>query len=71
MKQKFKKIIAREGLILLPVIIIAWIYSAGVADGRGRTFITGKFFGSFLIFMFSYVAIRFVIWGIRTLKEKE
>ncbi len=103
MKEQTKKIIAREGLILLLVILLAIAISnfvnfyQGLLIGRGLCRISPvddfylrslnldipilmkykidimlwrvKIVGSSLIVLF-YLLIRFILWAIKTLKEK-
>ena len=65
-KQKIKRIIAREGLIVLGIIVITRIYiirEMGYEDDR--------FLHLVALFLFIYGAIRFIIWAVKTLKEQK
>lgn len=64
--KKIKRIIAREGLIVLGIIVITRIFiirEMGYEDDRFLRLVT--------LFLFIYGAIRFIIWAIKTLKEKK
>ena len=59
-KKRIKRIIAREGLILLIIITTGIILV-----------IINSVFGLYLVFGYPiYLLIRFIIWAIKTLKEK-
>jgi hypothetical protein len=83
-KKKIRRIIAREGLILLLVFIVAYsgadsfgtksfMMDIGIvtprpneADAVLREAATAGFYFTFLV----YGVIRFIIWAIRTLRDK-
>jgi uncharacterized membrane protein YgdD (TMEM256/DUF423 family) len=72
-----KKIIAREGLKLLVTLFLAYMISLiGVAMKRGEyplPKISGIFMliGEVIFFGYLlYLLIRFIIWAVRTLKDK-
>ncbi|MDD5546887.1 MAG: hypothetical protein PHO67_07055 [Candidatus Omnitrophica bacterium] len=64
-----KKIVAREGLILIGIILAAFIMTAEVIPGSNAN--TSN--AGYMLFFFGYpiyLVFRFVIWAIRTLKGK-
>ena len=85
MDKKFKKIIAREGLILLGLIISGFVLSllseklypvdllAPYASIQVSIRNSLEELATFLvIFAYpSYLLIRFIIWAIRTLRQKD
>ena len=67
-----KKIIAREGSIFVSYCFIAWIISASNANFFNRLRNQyDSFIYQMIIWILSYIAIRFIIWAIRTLKKKD
>lgn len=62
---KLKKLIAREGLILLGIVVFSIVFRKfGLhSDAPLRT--------HFIIFYSFYLFIRFVVWAINTLRRKE
>ena len=77
MDRDTKKLIAREGLILLGILVLAAIIVFGLSTTE---FVVGGEQPGQKIFTFAfmlvllgypmYLLIRFVFWAIRTLKEK-
>ena len=73
MPSKFKKIIAREGLVFAIVVIVYFLAFFMVGSSRpsspvsiaGSALIMIEFFG-----YPTYILIRFITWAVRTLKEK-
>jgi hypothetical protein len=69
---KNKKIIAREGLVFISIYILWFIFGSITGGGISdlKAFLLGCFnftIGTYLI----YGLIRFIIWALRTLKEKK
>ena len=75
MQLKTKKIIAREGLIALGVVLIA-LGTAVVGDSVGKmNYSLGMGLEAIgqtiVIFVYPlYIVTRFVVWAMRTLKQK-
>ena len=76
MDKKIKKSIAREGLIFIPYFTGAWLFSYGKAfrPAKIHEYLYDIDTGSFLEYMFTfvsiYLAIRFIVWAIMTLREQ-
>lgn len=69
MNPKIKKIIAREGLLLLGSVCIGLVIGA-IFTKPHRISTTGEFdLQKTIIFVMLYVTIRFIIWAVRTLKK--
>ncbi len=77
MKKDIKKIIAREGLILLGIIVLSAIIIftlsitefAVVGEQVGQKIVTFVFILMLLGYPI-YLLARFIIWAIRTLREE-
>ena len=77
MKNDTKKIVAREGLMLLGIILMSAIIIfalritefAIVGEEIGQKIVTFVFILLFLGYPI-YLLIRFIIWAIKVLKEK-
>jgi len=77
MNETIKKIIAREGRILLGIILISAIIIftllitefAIVGEQIGQKIVTFAFMFLFLGYPI-YLLIRLIVWAIRTLREK-
>ena len=77
MKKDIKKIIAREGLILLGIIVLSAIIIfalsitefAVVGEQIGQKIVTFVFILMLLGYPI-YLLARFIIWAIRTLREE-
>jgi len=77
MKKDIKKIIAKEGLILLGIILISLVIIftllttefAVVGEQLGQRIVTFTFMLVLLGYP-AYLLGRFVIWAIRTLKDE-
>lgn len=65
MAPKIKKIIAREGLVLLPFFMFLMILMS-TSNYMPYTYYNTLF----LTILFGYPLTRFIIWATRTLKEK-
>lgn len=66
MDKKIKRTIAKEGLIVLGIIIIVRVFiirEMGYEDDRFLRFA--------ISFLSAYGAIRFAIWAIKTIQEKK
>lgn len=70
MTTKTKKIIAREGLIILVISLATYILEFYLSV-VGRYYITWDSLGvCFLIVYVPYLIVRFIIWAIKILKNK-
>ena len=75
MKENTKKILAREGIILLGIVLLTAIIIFGlrtteyviVGEQLGQQIVTFAFILMFLGYPI-YLLIRFIIWAIKTLK---
>ena len=75
-KKKIKRMIAKEGLILLGFIGLYKLYLYRVVEGNCVDNLTcweyyseNALRGAVIIYV-SYLLIRFIIWAVRTLMEK-
>ena len=79
MKKPIKKIIAREGLILLGIVTMALLFMfvlANIPDSKG--IVWDNYHDNMIMVGFAflylgyplYLLIRFILWAIRTLREK-
>ncbi|MBU0896204.1 MAG: hypothetical protein KJ569_06370 [Candidatus Omnitrophica bacterium] len=73
-KKKIKRIIAREGLIFIGIAgisVVLFINGHGIENyGTWRREIS-DWAGPLIVFGYPiYLLIRFIIWAVRTLKEK-
>lgn len=59
-KQKIKKIIAREGLLILGCLLLAILFGISVGGEEGT-----------VVLIAIYPPLRFAVWAIQTLTTKE
>jgi hypothetical protein len=72
-KKKIKRIIAREGMVLLVTIFLCFSYMLTYLFVKGQhgDNIVGILVGSSLMLIYPVrLLIYFIIWAIRTLREK-
>lgn len=70
MNKNLKKIIAKEGLILLGIILLGFC-SMFLGDAILRNFMMGSVGIVILLIGYPvYLLIRFIFWAIKTLREK-
>lgn len=71
-KKKIKRIIAREGLIFLATVGIGFLLWYTSIQLDPATFIYLNGCGQLLMFVIypGYLAIRFIIWAVRALRER-
>lgn len=73
-KMNIKKVIAREGLILLAMIVLCFSYSLTylfIKGDPGDEIVTTLVVSSLILIYPVRLLIHFIFWAIKTLKQKE
>ena len=75
MTDKTKKIIAREGLVIIAIITVGVFINfigsfIGIKEWYGHSIESIIWFPIFYGYLSYILLIRFIIWAIRTVKEK-
>jgi len=63
-----KKIIAKEGLIFIGFVLLGFLYRILLVANTTNTLRVWR--RATLLFYGAYLSIRFIIWAVKTIKEK-